>query len=265
MRPLFLLTPLREGRPVRPRYRSQRHRYFYSRPCGRGDFHGFPVIPWDFVISTHAPAGGATLPLPQRRRLCCISTHAPAGGATFAAMTACTVLVCISTHAPAGGATEAIMAFTATATFLLTPLREGRPYLRCERICDAFISTHAPAGGATNLLYVNYHKLAISTHAPAGGATLQTAAITQKRNTFLLTPLREGRRDPRRRMSRRRNFYSRPCGRGDVRRSWLLLQRQHFYSRPCGRGDKKQPWSWKKIPDFYSRPCGRGDTAPCCT
>ena len=34
----FLLTPLREGRPVRDAARRPRNNDFYSRPCGRGDF-----------------------------------------------------------------------------------------------------------------------------------------------------------------------------------------------------------------------------------
>ena len=57
-RPSFLLTPLREGR----RFSSgatPRASYFYSRPCGRGDggHHLDGVVA---LISTHAPAGGAT-------------------------------------------------------------------------------------------------------------------------------------------------------------------------------------------------------------
>ena len=77
---------------------------FYSRPCGRGDeadVCGRNAV----IISTHAPAGGATVgdctvraiakgflltPLREgrlgaklsRRRYPHISTHAPAGGAT---------------------------------------------------------------------------------------------------------------------------------------------------------------------------------------
>ena len=79
------------------------------------------------IISTHAPAGGATVRLsstvhdgelflltPLRegrpctlcphRRAALISTHAPAGGATKA-IRVVRVVVVISTHAPAGGAT----------------------------------------------------------------------------------------------------------------------------------------------------------------
>ncbi len=167
-------------------------------------------------ISTHAPAGGAT-PVARVRwlNLRSISTHAPAGGATRA----CVIIFVpvaflltplregrlhdpgadqdvrpISTHAPAGGAT------------------------RCNRDDrgHGHISTHAPAGGATSgagangiarshfysrpcgrgdahgRTYGSFRQ--ISTHAPAGGATppLPGGPTTY---SFLLTPLREGRRD----------------------------------------------------------------------
>ena len=60
-----------------------------------------------------------------------------------------------------------------------------------------------------------------------------------KARSFLLTPLREGRRCPPARPSHTaRNFYSRPCGRGDARpRRRCRTPLVHFYSRPCGRGD----------------------------
>ena len=58
----------------------------------------------------------------------------------------------------------------------------------------------------------------ISTHAPAGGATRSTRASRQSR----------------------RNFYSRPCGRGDTPSASLWRPPSYFYSRPCGRGDQQQ-------------------------
>ena len=58
------------------------------------------------------------------------------------------------------------------ASFLLTPLREGRPVIPLriprDRLC---ISTHAPAGGATEAEGSARGAVFISTHAPAGGAT----------------------------------------------------------------------------------------------
>ena len=101
----------------------------------------------------------------------------------------------------------------------------------------------------------------ISTHAPAGGATIRQKDFARR---WLY-------------------FYSRPCGRGDVRRNVVILvfsristhapaggatranckrrsPPSYFYSRPCGRGDRRGPscrQSWAGY--FYSRPCGRGD------
>ena len=125
---IFLLTPLREGRPKATR-----------NPC-------IPI----HKISTHAPAGGATV-ASGKGRICGgqISTHAPAGGATCAASSRVIPTVGISTHAPAGGATPG-----------------------CDqKIRPDAISTHAPAGGATVWNWQVQKFGHISTHAPAGGAT----------------------------------------------------------------------------------------------
>ena len=62
-------------------------------------------------------------------------------------------------------------------------------------------------------------------------------------------------------MSRRKHFYSRPCGRGDVKP--VRMGRKpaiNFYSRPCGRGDCCRPLTGAAVFYFYSRPCGRGDS-----
>ena len=121
----FLLTPLREGRLCLPRFPTA-YCYFYSRPCGRGDRARRSLLLRP-TISTHAPAGGATLAQAAKCSVWIISTHAPAGGATGGS----TRYICsasISTHAPAGGATH-----------LPHDLRQS-----------ALISTHAPAGGATS-------------------------------------------------------------------------------------------------------------------
>ena len=146
--PLFLLTPLREGR-LQALYRA-----FDSK-----------------IISTHAPAGGATCTSPKQGQPTAISTHAPAGGATYT-MIEYKYTIKISTHAPAGGATDHV-----------------RQLVRAEAI-----STHAPAGGATRgcgcccascrnfysrpcgrgdevMEGTTLTEPLISTHAPAGGAT----------------------------------------------------------------------------------------------
>ena len=106
------------------------------------------------MISTHAPAGGATYweilfeqwdaflltPLREGRRTILFSI--------------CSALH-ISTHAPAGGATGDFELLTGSKyLFLLTPLREGRRPSGgpCLPRRGAQISTHAPAGGATRLM-----------------------------------------------------------------------------------------------------------------
>ena len=35
--------------------------YFYSRPCGRGAYLALEAEATQIIISTHAPAGGATV------------------------------------------------------------------------------------------------------------------------------------------------------------------------------------------------------------
>ena len=171
---------------------------FYSRPCGRGD---------------EADVCG--------RNAVIISTHAPAGGATYKVSTRVLTVRCISTHAPAGGATWMIRSYKGGGLiFLLTPLREGRLYRWYRKNGCGEISTHAPAGGATDDLQSRITTMnRISTHAPAGGATILHCRHARGgqnfysrpcgrgdlggpleagiKNTFLLTPLREGRRGER--------------------------------------------------------------------
>ena len=189
---LFLLTPLREGR-LELDVLALCLVDFYSRPCGRGDLEQEGVTMEMKIISTHAPAGGATslacswsmsiilfllTPLregrpatPTRRSISSsflltplregrlrhaekgrrnnpISTHAPAGGATVG-FTTIVHNRKISTHAPAGGATG----------------------FRYDKRARSIISTHAPAGGATGSRAGRGRRGSISTHAPAGGAT----------------------------------------------------------------------------------------------
>ena len=212
----FLLTPLREGR------------------------HGAaPVDARAGFISTHAPAGGATgsARLPASVQGSFLLT--PLREGRHADGDDCTQTPLISTHAPAGGATAADgpvgirgLDFYSRPCgrgdtvplrwgawcwprFLLTPLREGRQELGLLVANIMSISTHAPAGGATRHRGSSNSNETISTHAPAGGATEGAVCF-----------------------ARLGNFYSRPCGRGD-----LIVFRDRadghtdFYSRPCGRGD----------------------------
>ena len=81
------------------------------------------------IVSTHAPARGATINVKKIEVVILVSTHAPARGATVSAGSD-TVGGCVSTHAPARGATSL------------------RPVLRYLHP----VSTHAPARGATTTL-----------------------------------------------------------------------------------------------------------------
>ena len=168
--PQFLLTPLREGRRGHGGHDINGAAYFYSRPCGRGDvdrlaevvhepnFYSRPCGRGDGVnVSFGLRFDGFLLtPLREGRQ-----SAPPMAKRLF--------------------------------VFLLTPLREGRHDDLNPLERAAVISTHAPAGGAT--WYKDYYgiRYSISTHAPAGGATYGIDC-KGKNAVFLLTPLREGRR-----------------------------------------------------------------------
>ena len=172
-----------------------------------------------FKISTHAPAGGATVgnsliktfwskflltPLREGR----LGEPARRNGAYNFYSRPC-----------GRGDRTAGDKIRIGTRFLLTPLREGRLECELKELLKNKISTHAPAGGATARLQRPSTASRISTHAPAGGATLSLVGGALPRQ----------------------HFYSRPCGRGDrpvARVRWLNI---HFYSRPCGRGDAIPP------------------------
>ena len=166
---LFLLTPLREGRRT-DRSRLRINLYFYSRPCGRGDLLPPVRVNGWVPISTHAPAGGATLLLPPAWRFQAHFYSRPCGRGDYLPFPCRRCF----------------------AAFLLTPLREGRLVQLMKDWAKKQISTHAPAGGATRggksnplspYFYsrpcgrgdgrccVRIPRGKISTHAPAGGAT----------------------------------------------------------------------------------------------
>ena len=212
-------------------------RNFYSRPCGRGDGQQILKVYEAKAISTHAPAGGATAPVPVR---------SPAGGYFYSRPCGRGDSIVlrfdlkdqISTHAPAGGATgTAQLGGREGSYFYSRPCGRGDLAALRDAAFYLLISTHAPAGGATAAL-----------HVPA-------AFLTK----FLLTPLREGRPSSRTSSPGRPDFYSRPCGRGDLVVLRPVFVYEDFYSRPCGRGDSSQASSSSSILYFYSRPCGRGD------
>jgi len=85
----------------------------------------------------------------------------------------------VSIHAPARGATGS--------------RRRERP--------GRTVSIHAPARGATRFLQLYFHLFGVSIHAPARGATLVITCLSSTDDWFQSTPLREGRRVPRGRLS----------------------------------------------------------------
>ena len=189
---VFLLTPLREGRP---RFAGLFVRAidFYSRPCGRGDncgqrkgertWHYFYSRPCGRGDSVALKKDGVTVqflltPLREGRphRQSC-----PDQKRDFYSR-------------PCGRGDTGLHRPPQAGAFLLTPLREGRHGPRRWKKCRGGISTHAPAGGATYARFLYYGKvMVISTHAPAGGATHRRPAHQRVLLLFLLTPLREGR------------------------------------------------------------------------
>ena len=146
---LFLLTPLREGR-LSIILNDGAQYAFLLTPLreGRPGAHGYRFTRQN--ISTHAPAGGATLGLVCDLDGEKISTHAPAGGAT----NGCSIAAdgCRDFYSRPCGRGDFLFAADGRricAAFLLTPLREGRRMLTASLTCIEYISTHAPAGGAT--------------------------------------------------------------------------------------------------------------------
>ena len=147
---VFLLTPLREGRHSRPILKGGNLRYFYSRPCGRGDYpQKPPKIPlWLFLLT----------PLREGRRM--IRSY-KGGGLIF--------LLTPLREGRLGGMARSSASLYA---FLLTPLREGRRALQKSITADAnFYSRPCGRGDRKGVLPSAYPYDGISTHAPAGGAT----------------------------------------------------------------------------------------------
>ena len=190
--------------------------HFYSRPCGRGDSTEVMRIPRLKVISTHAPAGGATrswwamiwqrhsfllTPLregrPRRNAMYRAQSvyfySRPCGRGDEADVCGRNAVI-ISTHAPAGGATQARHSGRRKwYHFYSRPCGRGDWRDVSRQAGFHKISTHAPAGGATRAGEAGRSRKGISTHAPAGGATRSPSRMNTIRQEFLLTPLREGR------------------------------------------------------------------------
>ena len=124
---IFLLTPLREGRPATEAIIKIAETLFLLTPLREGRRAGQAAARAGTPISTHAPAGGATTGNHRRSIRIRHFYSRPCGRGDFNNSRG--VLLCF--------------------IFLLTPLREGRPCAASRARIVGFISTHAPAGGAT--------------------------------------------------------------------------------------------------------------------
>ena len=283
-RPLFLLTPLREGRPCGLRRLFVLRLDFYSRPCGRGDvpgtgevlpalyFYSRPCGRGDPAGTPDAPQLGRLFlltPLREGRRWMLdgtidipnISTHAPAGGATSHHVGRGNPLNLFLLTPLREGRPTTVIFLPVAAVFLLTPLREGRRQTeRAERLTPKFLLTPLREGrpcAASLARIVGF----ISTHAPAGGATETTIAyLTGETDISTHAPAggaTSAGSPPRGRV----HAISTHAPAGGATRPVARLRRLdlHFYSRPCGRGDPNLRFTKAYAINFYSRPCGRGD------
>ena len=218
--------------------------YFYSRPCGRGDSRRLFSSANTSSISTHAPAGGAT-----------ISNNGSSE-----------LVVFLLTPLREGRRVEKEK-WTLNLSFLLTPLREGRRYGIQIDDLKVYISTHAPAGGATEIPGdLIPPETDISTHAPAGGATRDSGVTAQLvGNISTHAPAGGATQIIFRFGVSQCDFYSRPCGRGDKFHGVLRFRYLHFYSRPCGRGDLYQQAKIAREYISTHAPAGGATRKPCAT
>ena len=211
---------------------------FYSRPCGRGDFRAATwTVPTSRFLLTPLREGRRT-PVDNVCVQFVISTHAPAGGATIAYKQGYRIIPeFLLTPLREGRRSPLRWPGRCSPHFYSRPCGRGDPSAPCKsrqpqhfysRPCGRgdlrrygirspsayFYSRPCGRGDLCGYRRCNPCR-AISTHAPAGGAT-RAEALCRQSTPFLLTPLREGRRilaQPR--QWHPENFYSRPCGRGD--------------------------------------------------
>ena len=211
---LFLLTPLREGRLRRHDGLHRAGMHFYSRPCGRGDFAA-SISLRSCIISTHAPAGGATGCKPYSFPNWKISTHAPAGGATKCCGRRRGGFPYFYSRPCGRGDGRVDVTVDGAKLFLLTPLREGRPsrFRRCP--CrPRFLLTPLREGRRVQADRLQQQPDYFYSR-PCGRGDPTRISSHPLRRRFLLTPLREGRPDAFAQNENAVHFYSRPCGRGD--------------------------------------------------
>ena len=232
--------------------------YFNSRPCGRGDTHVVAVVDGDWLISIHAPAGGATDAIYKQTRVCIISIHAPAGGATYRSE-GCQDCRADFNSRPCGRGDELSQLHGGTAMiFQFTPLREGRHQRLCQhRTQNHFNSRPCGRGDGDELLNCIQpilfqftplregrplldHNLdgnnIISIHAPAGGATCQHRPKNCPRQISIHAPAGGATFSLVSTNGVRPDFNSRPCGRGDQTMCGRSISATLFQFTPLREG-----------------------------
>ena len=170
--------------------------YFYSRPCGRGDVQSDEYNTICIPISTHAPAGGATgrRSCWSRAALHFYSRPCGRGDPQFTLQESYITETDFYSRPCGRGDRDASRVPAHDFDFYSRPCGRGDVIATPNAAVLATISTHAPAGGATETPSRSAICCTISTHAPAGGATHPRI---YKKPPHL-------------------DFYSRPCGRGDM-------------------------------------------------
>ena len=187
----FLLTPLREGRPVKTVFIRVLVN-FYSRPCGRGDRmkKELNIRCFLFLLTPLREGRQPVLRLPEYRPA--ISTHAPAGGATTAVSESFAIMGIFLLTPLREGRPAKTCRSRATISFLLTPLREGRP-CRTSTIPPAVYFYSRPCGRGDGIEVRPYKLDKTFLLTPLREGRPGRQALPRNHGKFLLTPLREGR------------------------------------------------------------------------
>ena len=214
----FLLTPLREGRPPIVLALSRIGNDFYSRPCGRGDVTDAPYTYTETEFLLTPLREGRRGAHRYRRRAKKHFYSRPCGRGDPSAGSPYTTPGQFLLTPLREGRRSMINTKHVLSVFLLTPLREGRrPWGRRGSTQNGFLLTPLREGRHSG---AKRHDggIRISTHAPAGGATSSECL----------------------RKTRRINFYSRPCGRGDRIEKGRGLHGTQFLLTPLREGRHKR-------------------------
>ena len=146
----------REGSDHRAYCFVDRFVYFNPRSREGSDVDTTFLIVFKIVISTHAPARGATaIRFQSAMLLLCISTHAPARGAT-AINIGMALLKHISTHAPARGATVKCLVNIWDEVFQPTLPRGERPLFFTDAFASLVFQPTLPRGERPQQVHTAY-------------------------------------------------------------------------------------------------------------